>query len=349
MISVKLVAIAKDEAPYLPTWIFHHFYIGIGAIDIYLNGIEDNSYEIVQKIAKRDRRLRIFNADNLLELSMESGRQFQQEVYNFALKTERLSCQNTHMLFLDIDEYLMPFDFNQKINKLLSKEKLADVISFLWYSDVPSSNRQSFEPLIQQSIKMQKMSPVKSMCRLNGKAMRAKIHRFGFGKHNHKENSVQHILSNGSPAAMSSIRPNQISIEENSKKKPDVEPWFIYHQMFRSHNEYCSSLMRGRASRGVNEPIKNNRRGYCIHTAQIEGGLYIGDAWNYKISPWLVHMYNLQFALFMKRIGISSLVEEGRKINFRRFKKLRKLIKEDPSICLKYSDQLRGTRFQAKV
>ena len=193
------------------------------------------------------------------------------------------------------------------------------------------------------------MSPVKSMCRLNGKAMRAKIHRFGFGKHNHKENSVQHILSNGSPAAMSSIRPNQISIEENSKKKPDVEPWFIYHQMFRSHNEYCSSLMRGRASRGVNEPIKNNRRGYCIHTAQIEGGLYIGDAWNYKISPWLVHMYNLQFALFMKRIGISSLVEEGRKINFRRFKKLRNLIKEDPSICLKYSDQLRGTRFQAKV
>ena len=50
VISLKLVAIAKDEAPYLPIWIFHHLHIGITSIDIYLNNIEDNSYEIVQKI-----------------------------------------------------------------------------------------------------------------------------------------------------------------------------------------------------------------------------------------------------------------------------------------------------------
>ena len=123
VISLKLVAIAKDEAPYLPIWIFHHLHIGITSIDIYLNNIEDNSYEIVQKIARYDRRVKIFNADKLLRLSKKSKSDFQQEIYNFALSTERAAQQHSHLLFLDIDEYLMPSNFGDKITKLLSKER----------------------------------------------------------------------------------------------------------------------------------------------------------------------------------------------------------------------------------
>ena len=43
MPSLKLVAIAKDEAPYLAEWIFHHLYLGIHEIEIYLNGITDKT------------------------------------------------------------------------------------------------------------------------------------------------------------------------------------------------------------------------------------------------------------------------------------------------------------------
>lgn len=44
--KVKLVAIAKDEAAYLPDWIFHHLYFGFDSIDIYVNNTTDNTYDL---------------------------------------------------------------------------------------------------------------------------------------------------------------------------------------------------------------------------------------------------------------------------------------------------------------
>ena len=40
---IKLVAIAKNEAPYIPLWAFHHFQIGIDLIEIHINNTDDNS------------------------------------------------------------------------------------------------------------------------------------------------------------------------------------------------------------------------------------------------------------------------------------------------------------------
>jgi len=44
--KVKLVAIAKDEAPYIPQWIYHHLSIGIDLIEIHINNTTDNSLNI---------------------------------------------------------------------------------------------------------------------------------------------------------------------------------------------------------------------------------------------------------------------------------------------------------------
>ena len=48
-VRVKLVAIAKDEAAYIPDWIFHHLHFGFDAIDIYVNNTSDNTQEIANK------------------------------------------------------------------------------------------------------------------------------------------------------------------------------------------------------------------------------------------------------------------------------------------------------------
>ena len=50
-LKIKLVAIAKDEAAYLPEWIFHHLYFGFDAIDIYVNNTTDNTHELSQYLA----------------------------------------------------------------------------------------------------------------------------------------------------------------------------------------------------------------------------------------------------------------------------------------------------------
>ena len=52
---VKLVAIAKNEAPYIPSWVFHHFNIGVDLIEIYINNTDDNSLKICRKLKKDNR------------------------------------------------------------------------------------------------------------------------------------------------------------------------------------------------------------------------------------------------------------------------------------------------------
>ena len=57
MASIKLVAIAKDEAAYLAEWIYHHLSIGIKEIDVYLNGVTDNSYKLMRLIHAKHRNV----------------------------------------------------------------------------------------------------------------------------------------------------------------------------------------------------------------------------------------------------------------------------------------------------
>ena len=68
MPSLKLVAIAKDEAPYLAEWIFHHLYLGVHEIEVYLNGITDNSYRIIRRISRLSGRVNFVQSDELLDL-----------------------------------------------------------------------------------------------------------------------------------------------------------------------------------------------------------------------------------------------------------------------------------------
>jgi cellulose synthase/poly-beta-1,6-N-acetylglucosamine synthase-like glycosyltransferase len=48
--KVLLAAIAKDEAAYLPEWIYYHLSIGIDEIVIYVNSTTDNTIQILDKL-----------------------------------------------------------------------------------------------------------------------------------------------------------------------------------------------------------------------------------------------------------------------------------------------------------
>ena len=61
-IKIKLVAIAKDEAAYLPQWIFHHLRLGVDSIDVYINDSFDNSIEISRKINAIEPRFKYHEA-----------------------------------------------------------------------------------------------------------------------------------------------------------------------------------------------------------------------------------------------------------------------------------------------
>ena len=74
---IKLIAVAKNEALYIPSWVHHHFRIGVDYIEIHINDTDDNSIEICQRIKEFDDRFNFIESDALLERSIKEGTSFQ--------------------------------------------------------------------------------------------------------------------------------------------------------------------------------------------------------------------------------------------------------------------------------
>ena len=345
MPSLKLVAVAKDEAPYLAEWIFHHLYIGVHEIEIYMNGTTDNGYRIMRRISNSSSRVSFVQSDKLLELSLKANQSFQLVVYDHVIKAEQASRRFSHLMFLDIDEYLLPAKFGANIHSLLKQSKDADVISFLWHSDLPSMQRPSFSPLLCRSIWMQKMCQVKSMCRLKGAAKRSRIHTFIVDKK--KSGTAIFKLSDGSIPQLYNKR-KLVSNLDLDRLSGRFEPWFIYHRVFRSHNEYCASLMQGNLHRKDRQPIKKNRYGYCIQVNGEKLSRFHGDTIEYRINRWQIYAYYWSYFWFARRARLKKLIRRGQILKMRHYEQLKQLIDQHPEFRKLYVKQLRSTQFELK-
>jgi hypothetical protein len=345
MPSLKLVAIAKDEAPYLAEWIFHHLYLGIHEIEIYLNGITDNSYRIVRQISNFSNRVNFVQSDELLELALKAKQSFQLVIYDHVIKNEQASRRFSHLMFLDIDEYLLPAKFGTTIHSLLKESEDADVVSFLWHSDLPSMQRPSFSPLLCRSIWMKKMCQIKSMCRLNGAAKRSKIHTFIIDKK--KYGTAIFKLSDGSDPQLYNKR-KLVSNSDLERLSGRFEPWFIYHRVFRSHHEYCASLVQGNLHRRNRQPIKKNRYGYCIQVNGKQLPRFHGDSIEYRINRWQLIAYQCSYYWFIRRARLKKLIKRGQKLKMDDYKQLKQLIDQHPELRQLYRKQLRSTQFEFK-
>ena len=73
---IKLVAVAKNEGLYIPSWVHHHFRIGVDYIEIHINDTDDNSMEICKRIKELDDRFDFIESDALLEKSIKEGTSF---------------------------------------------------------------------------------------------------------------------------------------------------------------------------------------------------------------------------------------------------------------------------------
>ena len=94
-IRVKLAAIARDEAAYLPEWIFHHLEFGFDEIEIYINNTTDNSLAVLANI-KRNHPVVVTDANALFK---QSTKNFQGQAYQ-ALTKKAIADGFTHLMFL---------------------------------------------------------------------------------------------------------------------------------------------------------------------------------------------------------------------------------------------------------
>jgi hypothetical protein len=116
--NIQLIGCAKNEAAYLPEWIFYHLDIGFSSIKIYINNTDDNSLDVLDKIIIRYPEVSYVIADTLISTppkeykektnhSFFNTNKIQAVIYTDALcNVDKLATD--YIAFLDVDEFFLP-------------------------------------------------------------------------------------------------------------------------------------------------------------------------------------------------------------------------------------------------
>jgi hypothetical protein len=243
--KVKLVAVAKDEAAYLPEWVHHHHYFGFDAIDIYLNRTTDNSVNVLQLLQKHAPSLAYFNADWVDTCPGDAKNYLQFIVYAKALEQEQQAQRFDYLMFLDIDEFWTPQNMATKVQDCIEAQSDAQTISFGWLNQHGSD--EPFQPLHSQ-VKGQLSPLVKTLIKLDAKVDEVALHlpRLAEGDSRMVDGDV--FLAE---------RDNRECLHKDLVR---LRSTMIIHRMFRSPMEYVSLLSRGRPSDSL--LLKLNRGGF---------------------------------------------------------------------------------------
>jgi hypothetical protein len=249
--KVKLVAIAKDEAAYLPEWVFHHLYFGFDHIEVYTNRLSDNSKQVLDKIQQHTDQVSYKNGDWYDLVEMDSQPHLQRMLYAEAYQRTKDSGDFSHICFLDVDEFWTPLDLSTKLHDFLASMPAHTSISFNWLNVI--NEQQPFSAIAQQ-LETEDTINIKSIINLSATLKSVELHLPSFVK---DDQFYGNYLSDGQ-ALLTDEQSPQVPLRLFKHKNRQV---FILHRMFRSQIEYISLLSRKRASR-QDEPFKFNRRGY---------------------------------------------------------------------------------------
>jgi len=258
--KIRLGAIAKDEAAYLPDWIFHHLHFGFDDIEVVVNNTRDNSIAILDKIAAHHP----VKFCDLGETPIDGRTSFQRRAYLELLKRARRDGV-THLMFLDIDEFWTPGNFEESIHNVLGHWPDANVVSFQWA--LKCREPSPFGAPFDQSNAIIWNRHVKSI-------FETRLKLEFIGAHNVRGPQVRNVLADGQvldPAGQSLLKTHPLLL--NLRRAP---PYFVLHRIWRSPMEYVAILGQGlrqqvtAISLASDDPeyearlrIKANRRGYA--------------------------------------------------------------------------------------
>ncbi len=289
---IRLVAIAKNEAAYLPEWIFHHRFFGFADIEILVNQTTDNTDELIGRLAPLS-GVRFSYNDHLLDQCEDLP--FQIAAYREAFLRAR-GDGITHILFLDIDEFWTPADFVTTIAQFLANHTTANVLCFPWL--VPHEDKEPFSPAFAASQRLQHNAHVKSLV-----ATHSPISRFGVHVPDISDPNAKYIMSDGREIG-SNPGPKPLPLDQYSR----IPAAFILHRMWRSPMEYLYRLGEGmrQAFRAGEDtpPIKTNRRGY--------GKAHHQKTELFSIAESEIHAYERQRESFIAQYKLATILDSAR-------------------------------------
>ena len=253
-IKIKIVAIAKDEASYLPEWIFHHLYFGFDTISIYVNNTTDNTAEL--KAAFQDNtQINWYCGDKYFQQSSKSA---QIAIYEHELKLSR-SQKYSHVMFLDIDEFWTPLNLDCKVKDFIQSHSQADVFCFEWFNR--TNEEFPFMPAISERLKGYCGHHVKSIVSTNQQYER-------INPHVAISANANYIFADGTKYVFNLSEAGRVS---KKQQWAPLKAVFILHRMLRSEEEYLAILSRGRPYTQPEKSsiFKNNRDGYLSNKGDV--------------------------------------------------------------------------------
>lgn len=264
--KVKIIAVAKDEAAYLPEWIHHHLYIGVDAIDIYINRTSDNSLQLLENVSKQYPQINILSGDWVDTCPPEVSRFIQYITYANAFEQNRISQEYDYLFFLDIDEFWMPNDLDYKIHDLIDELKYPSCISIQWLNQYGDQQPFSF---LTENIRGDLVRNVKSIVHKDADLKRMSLHHPLF------DELGKGMMPEGDVFCGSDGKVYRETLHANLSK---VRKVMIIHRADRSESEYISLLFRGRPSDNV--PLKLNRNG--MHVEHANSSQFIIETTSFK-------------------------------------------------------------------
>lgn len=314
---VKLCAIAKDEGPYLADWIFHHLHFGFDAVEIWVNGTEDASAQIVANISDRHPNVTGDNADVLLAQCLASQDNFQWAAYAQMASTARQQGY-THVAFLDLDEYWVPADFESSIKAYVPDDPEVNVISFQWAMDTPDLDRRPFTQPFAGVESVQLDPHVKSVVRLDDSVRRYREHT----ARTHRGTRL--LVREPFPMvdALAQRRGSFTTRDFLVRHWERVPEAFVLHCVNRSQTEYLASLTKGLRQTGLDFAFKPNRGGYLPTSAPVLDVMPRAD---------LLEDYRRRRQQFRRETKVSELTAEAEALASARADELLASVLDNPA------------------
>jgi Glycosyl transferase family 2 len=302
--KILLAAIAKDEAAYLPEWIFYHLELGVDGILIYVNNTSDNSVKILDKIAVSYPSVRYLVVDGIelstveRELDLLDPEFLQrnplQSIAFARIYNDTAAEEFSHILYFDLDEFL--YDTSQDSDSLRDEITGTDLTYVPWFN--LSGDARTFQL----------------------------IDSCGAGESYHR---VKYIVRSGlgNPVFHST---HEITVSNISTKHSTR--LVLLHRHLRSLDEYLALIGRGDTYRNSFNGFKMARIGWSTEGKE-----------SLHIEPPHGEFYRQRYSEFLRKTGIQSDIEDAREFVINRKREVEVEIAEIRKFNRKLEQILWGT------
>lgn len=235
--KLLLAAIAKNEALYLPEWIYHYQSIGVDEIWIYVNNTNDNSRDVIMSMRKKGINVRVIEADEIIGSNSNIDTQNSEpdflkrnplqsrafsNIYNNAIKEGF-----DYVALFDVDEFL--YTKGQSIKSLITHANNPEILRFNWFGQF--FDETPFEITFKQRLIGERSMTFKNIISTNDPLL--------------KFVSTHHVKFSNRQASAWFPSVGNVSWQKPAKDIPWSKDFFVVHRAFRSKHEFLSRISGG--------------------------------------------------------------------------------------------------------